>query len=57
VGSTCHAEDAKFCSEHECIPNFPNGHGEVVECADGKWSHSGGIQGACSDHGGEAEKS
>jgi hypothetical protein len=25
-----------------------------VECSDGKWSHSGGISGACSDHGGEA---
>ncbi len=54
VGSTCHAEDAKFCSEHSCIGNFENGRGEVVECADGDFSHSGGIQGACSDHGGEA---
>ena len=54
-GSTTHAEDERFCSGHECIANFPNGHGTVVECADGEWSHSGGISGACSDHGGEKE--
>jgi hypothetical protein len=42
-----------FCSTHDCIGNFDNGNGYVVECADGTWSHSGGIQGACSDHGGE----
>lgn len=51
-GSLSHAEDAQFCASHECIANFPNGHGEVVECGDGEWSHSGGISGACSDHGG-----
>jgi len=50
-GSTSSA--ANFCSSHSCIPNFPNGHGSVVQCVDGTWSHSGGIQGACSDHGGE----
>jgi hypothetical protein len=26
-----------------------------VECADGTYSHAGGISGACSDHGGESE--
>jgi len=30
------------------------GAGYPVECADGTISYSGGIQGACSDHGGEA---
>lgn len=57
-GSFSHAEDEQFCSEHEnkCIPNFRNGHGTVVECSDGEWSHSGGLSGACSDHGGEATK-
>ena len=35
------------------IPNYSNGNGYPVECADGTWSDSGGIQGACSDHGGE----
>lgn len=52
-GSTSHAGDAQFCSTHTCIPNFPNGNGSVVQCADGEWSHSGGLSGACSDHGGE----
>jgi hypothetical protein len=53
-GSTSHAGDNRFCSTHTCIPNFPNGNGSVVQCADGEWSHSGGLSGACSDHGGEA---
>jgi hypothetical protein len=43
-----------FCATHNCIPNFPNGRGTVVQCADGSYSHSGGIQGACSHHGGVA---
>jgi hypothetical protein len=34
------------------IPNYDNGNGYPVECADGMWSQSGGIQGACSSHGG-----
>jgi hypothetical protein len=53
-GSTSHATDSQFCSTHACIPNFPNGSGTIVQCADGDWSHSGGLSGACSDHGGEA---
>ena len=52
-GSTSHATDAEFCSTHQCIENFPNGNGYIVQCADGEWSHSGGLSGACSDHGGE----
>jgi hypothetical protein len=44
---------AGFCDTHECIPNFDNGNGYPVQCADGEWSDSGGIQGACSGHGGE----
>jgi hypothetical protein len=51
--SSSHAEDAQFCHSHDCIANFPYGHGTVVQCSDGKWSHSGGIVGACTDHGGE----
>jgi hypothetical protein len=34
------------------IPNYDNGNGYPVQCADGMWSQSGGIQGACSGHGG-----
>jgi hypothetical protein len=45
-------EDPSFCDTHDCIPNFDNGNGSVVQCADGAYSHSGGIQGACSHHGG-----
>jgi hypothetical protein len=36
----------------ENIPNYDNGNGYRVQCADGTYSHSGGIQGACSHHGG-----
>jgi hypothetical protein len=41
-----------FCSTHDCIPNFDEGTGSTVQCADGTWSHSGGRPGACSWHGG-----
>jgi hypothetical protein len=34
------------------IPNYENGNGDRVQCADGMYSQSGGIQGACSGHGG-----
>jgi hypothetical protein len=44
---------SSFCDTHACIPNFDNGNGYPVECADGMWSDSGGVQGACSGHGGE----
>jgi hypothetical protein len=44
---------ADFCTTHTCIPNFWNGTGYIVQCADGEWSHSGGLSGACSSHGGE----
>jgi hypothetical protein len=54
AGSFSHATDAQFCATHGCIENFPNGNGYIVQCADGNWSHSGGISGACSDHGGES---
>ena len=52
-GSYSHATDAQFCSTHTCIAYFPNGRGTIVQCVDGEWSHSGGIQGACSYHRGE----
>lgn len=43
---------SNFCDTHDCIPNYPNGNGTTVQCADGTYSQSGGIQGACSHHGG-----
>jgi hypothetical protein len=47
-----HAEDKRFCSTHECIGKYHEEPGTVVECEDGSFSHAGGIQGACSHHGG-----
>jgi hypothetical protein len=46
------SDPPNFCEVNTCIPNFPNGNGSIVQCADGEYSHSGGIQGACSYHGG-----
>jgi hypothetical protein len=37
-----------------CDSGGPRGNGYTVVCADGEISHSGGIQGACSHHGGVA---
>ena len=56
VGSPSHTGDQKFCEEHECIGSFTSEEGTVVECSDGTYSHAGGLSGACSDHGGEADK-
>lgn len=43
---------ANFCTTHQCIASFDEGHGTIVQCADGEWSHSGGRPGVCSRHGG-----
>lgn len=45
-----------FCATHVCIPSFNSGTGYIVQCGDGQWSHSGGVQGACSDHLGETSR-
>jgi hypothetical protein len=37
----------------ENIPYYDQGNGYRVQCSDGTYSQSGGIQGACSHHGGE----
>ena len=42
-----------FCGSHDCVGDFNNGSGYIVQCNDGTWSHSGGLSGACSSHGGE----
>jgi hypothetical protein len=42
-----------FCTTHSCIGDWTNPSGYIVQCADGTWSHSGGVSGACSWHGGE----
>lgn len=53
TGQLIYAPPSSFCSYFDCIPNFPNGTGYVVECNDSMFSHSGGRQGACSYHDGE----
>jgi hypothetical protein len=45
---------AAFCSYFPCIPSFWDGRGYVIQCVDGEFSKSGGIQGSCSYHGGNA---
>ena len=52
LGSYIYSPSGAFCSYFTCINNFWNGRGYVVECQDGEYSKSGGIQGACSYHGG-----
>ncbi|MFA4929848.1 MAG: hypothetical protein WC558_15135 [Patulibacter sp.] len=42
-------------SPGEEIPNYDNGTGSRVQCADGMYSQSGGRPGACSGHGGVAD--
>lgn len=54
-GSLIHSPAAGVCGYFHCIENFGNGHGYMVECADSTYSMSGGIDGACSDHGGEKQ--
>jgi hypothetical protein len=46
---------AAFCEKHECVGNFDEGRGYRIQCADGVWSFSGGIQGSCSSHGGNGD--
>lgn len=52
VGGAITSPPPDICSYFSCIDNFGNGNGYMVECADGKVSMSGGIDGACSDNGG-----
>jgi hypothetical protein len=42
-----------ICNYFDCIDNFWNGNGYMVECNDGTYSMSGGIEDVCSDHNGE----
>jgi hypothetical protein len=44
--------EISFCDTHTCIDYFDEGRGSIVQCVDGMWSHSGGLSGACSYHGG-----
>jgi len=54
VGTFVTRPPADICTYFKsCIKNFWNGRGYMVECGDGTYSKSGGIEDACSYHGGE----
>lgn len=53
VGGFVTSPASGVCDYFDCIDNFWNGRGYMVECNDGTYSMSGGIRGACSYHGGE----
>jgi hypothetical protein len=53
VGGFVASPPSDICSYFNCIGNFWNGRGYMVECNDGTYSMSGGIKGACSYHRGE----
>jgi hypothetical protein len=47
------------CNGHACIGNWKRDMalgGSVVQCADGSWSHGGGLGGACSGRGGAKKR-
>lgn len=48
-GSLIYHPHSAFCSYFKCVSDFWKAtRGDVVECRNGKYSHSGGIRGACS---------
>ena len=53
-GNLVYSPPRDICSYFNCIPSFWNQtNGYLVECQDGTYSHSGGVRGACSYHGGQ----
>ncbi|GHO94528.1 hypothetical protein KSF_045760 [Reticulibacter mediterranei] len=53
-GNLISSPPANFCDYFNCIKSFwQSTNGYVDECNDGTFSHSGGVRGACSSHGGE----
>lgn len=52
-GNLIYSPPSAFCSYFPCIASFwTSTNGYVVQCVDRKFSHSGGRQGVCSQHGG-----
>lgn len=52
-GNLIYNPPANFCLKFNCIVSFWHyTNGYVVECNDSTFSHSGGVRGACSRHGG-----
>jgi hypothetical protein len=55
-GSVITSPPANLCSVFHCIASFWNQtNGYVVQCRDGLLSHSGGVRGSCSSHGGNGQ--
>ena len=56
AGSLIYSPPGNFCAYFACIASFwSHTNGYVDQCVDGTYSHSGGVRGACSHHGGEAQ--
>ncbi len=52
-GSLISSPPASLCTVFACISSFWNQvNGYVIQCRDGLLSHSGGVRGSCSSHGG-----
>lgn len=52
-GSVIYNPPYNICDYFNCIPSFwDHTNGYVEECQDGTYSHSGGVRGSCSYHGG-----
>lgn len=52
-GSLIYGPPFALCSWIDCIPSFwSSTNGFVIQCAHGEFSHSGGVSGSCSSHGG-----
>jgi hypothetical protein len=54
-GQLVYSPPADFCNNNACVSTFwVDTAGYVVECANGEYSHSGGVRGVCSRDGGVA---
>jgi hypothetical protein len=52
-GAVISSPPANICAYFNCIASFwKSTNGYVEECKDGMYSHSGGVSGSCSSHGG-----
>lgn len=53
TGKYIYRPPSNFCNYFTCIKSFwTSANGYVEECQDGMYSHSGGVSGSCSWHGG-----
>lgn len=54
-GTLIYHPPSDLCHYIPCIANFDKGSGYVEECQDGQFSKRGGLQGSCSQHGGDKQ--